>query len=224
MKPKPAASAAERAGSAATSTEAGAERAAACPGTDRGLRPSLRRGDPDRQPRRRHAAGARDPGHGAAGCGRGHPPHAPPVRPSRPGHAPRELPRPERRRARSRAARAPARRGRPRPRHRRGHAARLGSRRRARCRVGRRGRHRRADPRPFGGAGGSRRVRDCRPALGVRGLPAALRPRAPDPPGPGRGRSAHDGPLRGPGPARPPRSRISRPRAARTGPPPSAAS
>ena len=54
-------------------------------------------------------------------------------------------------------------------------------------------------------------------------LPRSGRERR-DPPGPGGGRSAHDGPLRGPGAARGdaggPRRRVRR----RTGPPPSAAS
>ncbi len=81
-----------------------------------------------------------------------------------------------------------------------GTPARLRPGRRAGRGVGRRRRRRRPGSRAVGRARGPRRLGDRRAALGVRGVPAALRPGAPRPARPPGGGPADERPLRGAGP------------------------
>ena len=92
-----------------------------------------------------------------------------------------QLPRPERAGPARCAAGPPARRRGPGARHRRRHAGRQRPRRRPRRGLGGGGRAGRADPRRLGRARRGGRVGGDRPALVVRGVPAAVRARAKGP-------------------------------------------
>ena len=157
-------------------------------------RDPVRRGHAHRQPRRRDPARPRHPPRGAAHRGRGHAADAASARPARDRDAADQLPRPERPGSGGDAPWPPAWRGGPGPRVRRRHAAHQRSRAPTSSPPGST-RPGRVVPIPGPSATLAAIVgqRRGRAALGVRGIPAAIRARPAGAPRRDRRGSARDG-------------------------------